>query len=88
MYNQLMLFKQRSQGTQVENVWESLTQEEQKAATKVLAELMIRSVVSEYKEKNGTEVNEEKTQPIKEVQNQIKIINERREANGKERFDE
>lgn len=88
MYNQLMLFKQQTQGTQVENVWESLTQEEQKAAIKVLAELMIRSVVSEYKKQNETEVNEGEIQTVKEGQNQIKIINERREANGKEPFDE
>jgi len=88
MYDQLILFKQQTQGTQFENVWESLTQEEQKAAIKVLAELMIRGVVSEYKEQNETEVNEGEIQTMKEGQNQIKIINERREANGKEPFDE
>ena len=88
MYNQLMLFEQRSQETQVAGPWKNLTQEEQKIAIRLLAELMMRSVVSEYKEQNATEVNEEKTQPIEEEQNQIEIISERREANGKERFDE
>jgi len=88
MYNQLMLFEQRSQETQVASAWENLTQEEQEIAIRLLAELMLRDVVSEYREQNGTEVNEEETQPMNEVQNQIKIIKERREANGKEPFDE
>lgn len=88
MYNQLMLFERRPQETQVASAWENLTQEEQEIAIRLLAELMMRNVVSEYKEQNGTEVNEGKTQPMNKVQNQKKIINERREVNGKEPFDE
>lgn len=88
MYNQLLLFEQRSQEIKVANAWENLTQEEQEIAIRLLAELMIRNVVSEHKEQNGTEVNEGKTLPMNEVQNRIKITNERREANGKELFDE
>ena len=63
MHKQLALFEERLQETQNVQVWVDLERKEQEAAIHLLAELMVQSVVKEYKEQNRSVTSEKKTRP-------------------------
>lgn len=88
MHKQLVLFEVQLQQTQNVQVRVDLERKEQEAAIHLLAELMVQSVVNEYKEQNRLVTSEKKARPNPETQKETDKSNDLRETIARESSDE